>query len=164
MAAIKGQHLRIFIGGVAVAAAQECTLHVQMEVEQQSTKDDDDNANRNNPTSLIWDLQTRGVVTTDPDRNDADSLLDRIGQTVRVEFAMAGGEKNSVKGTVMIAGEAIISDVQLTAQNKQNSTYQVALTGIRNALTDIRDLITSNGSGLITADGHQLAAPHERDE
>ena len=61
----------------------------------------------------------------------------------------------------LLAGEAIISDVQYTAQNRQRSTCQVTLTGKKNALIDLRTIITADGHSIITADEHTVMAAHE---
>ena len=162
MATIKGQHLRVFINNVAVAAAQQCDLSIRLGVKQISTKDDTDDFAENVYLRLSWEVSANGVVTIDPDRNDPTTLLDRIGQTVHVELATASGDKNSDKGETLLAGEAIISDVQIQAQVDNESTYQVTLTGKKNMLFDLREIITADNHTLRTADGHIVYAEHDR--
>lgn len=162
MATIKGQHLRVFINNVAVAAAQQCDLSIRLGVKQISTKDDTDDFAENVYLRLSWEVSANGVVTIDPDRNDPTTLLDRIGQTVHVELATASGDKNSDKGETMLAGEAIISDVQIQAQVDNESTYQVTLTGKKNMLFDLREIITADNHNIRTADGHIVYAEHDR--
>ena len=161
MATIKGQNLRIFLNNVVIAAAQQCQLSVRLAVKQISTKDDTDDFAKNIALKLSWSVSANGVVTVDPDRNDPASLLNRIGQTVRVELATASGDQNSDMGEQLLAGDAIISDVQIQANNEEESTYTVQLTGKKNMLTDIRLLVTSDNHNVRTSDGNLVAAAHE---
>lgn len=161
MATIKGQNLRIFLNNVVIAAAQQCQLSVNLDVKQISTKDDTDDFASNIALKLSWSVSANGVVTNDPDRNDAASLMDRIGQTVRVELATASGNQNSDMGEQLLAGDAIISDVQVQANNEEESTYSVQLTGKKNMLTDIRLIVTSDDHYVRTSDGNLMAAAHE---
>ena len=166
MATVKGQNLRIFMDNgtgslVAIAAAQQCSLSVRLSVKQISTKDDTDDFATQIALRLSWGVSAEGVVTVDPTRNDPSTMLDRVGQTVHVELATASGDQNSEKGDIILAGDAIISDVQIQATNDEESTYNISLTGKKNMLTDIRALVSSNPHYLVTSDGHILTAEHE---
>ena len=147
-----------------IAAAQQCQLTISLEVKQISTKDDTDDFARNVALKLSWSVNANGVVTIDPDRNDPATLMDRIGQTVRVELATAGGDMNSESETQMLTGDATISDVQVQATNSEESTYTVQLTGIKNALTDIRALMSADEHYLYSSNGSKLFAAHEPTE
>ena len=162
MATVKGQNLRVFIGDVVVAAATQCDVSVRLNVKTSSTKDSEGDWGHATVVNLSWEVRTNGLVTIDPDRNDPSSLLSRVGQTVRVELATAGGTKNSEMGEMLLAGDAIISDIQLSAQVDDESTYAVTLTGKKNMLTDLRLLVTSDSNYIRTSDGHLLAAEHEQ--
>lgn len=164
MATVKGQNLRIFLGNgepTAIAAALTCTLKIQMNVQERSTKDDEGGWVKNHVASLAWNVKVNGAVTLDPDRNDPASLMSRIGQQVYVKLALASGEQNSDMGAMLVAGYAILSDVQITAENRKRGTYDVTLTGCKNLINEIRRLKTSDGHYLKTTDGHILAAPHQ---
>ena len=164
MATIKGQNLRIFLGNAEtapIAAALSCTLEIQMNVQERNTKDDEGGWAKNHVASLAWNVKVNGAVTLDPDRNDPATLMNRIGQQVYVKLATASGEKNSDIGGMIIAGYAILSDVQITAQNRQRGTFDVTLTGCKNLINEVRRLRTSQGHYLKTTDGHILAAPHQ---
>ena len=161
MATIKGQNLRIFLNNLVIAAAQQCQLSLRLDVKQISTKDDTDDFAKNIALKLSWSVSASGVVTIDPDRNDPVTLMDRIGQTVRVELATASGDQNSDMGDQLLAGDAIISDVQIQATNNEESTYSIQLTGKKNMLTDIRLLVTADDHYVRTSDGNLVAAAHE---
>ena len=83
--------------------------------------------------------------------------MDRIGQTVNVEFGVAGGEQNSDMEDLMLAGEAIISDITVVAANRENTTYQIQLTGTKNMLFPLGLLQTYDEYMIETSDGYQLA-------
>lgn len=168
MATIKGQNLRLFMENgsgqmSAIAAARQCQLNIRLEVRQISTKDDTDDFAQNIALKLSWSVSANGVVTIDPERNDPVSLMDRIGQTVRVELATAGGNQNSDIGEQLLAGDAILSDVEIQATNDEESTYSIQLTGKKNMLTDISALMSADEHYLVSANGSKLFAAHENE-
>ena len=166
MATVKGQNLRIFLGNgdsLPIAAALECSLQIQLNVQELSTKDDEGSWTRNHAVSLSWSVTATSVVT-DVDYVEAmgiNDIMDLIGQQVFVQLATASGEQNREMGSVMLAGHAIVSDIQITAQNRQRGTYTVTLTGIKNLINELRLIVTSDGHAIETSDGHTLVAQHE---
>ena len=61
----------------------------------------------------------------------------------------------------MVAGDAILSDAQVTAQNRQRSIFDIQMTGTRQLMYDLREIITADGHNIRTADDHIVLAPHE---
>lgn len=55
--------MRLIANEKCLAAATTCTLHVAMETENSSTKDDDSDFATVNPTGLSWDVQAEALVT-----------------------------------------------------------------------------------------------------
>jgi hypothetical protein len=107
---------------------------------------------------------TANAVVTDDQELDAigvAELADMVGQSVQVQLNTTNGEKNREELQQMLAGEAILSDVQYTAQNRQRSTCQVTLTGKKNMLIDLRYIITADDHYIRTSDGHIVMAAHE---
>jgi hypothetical protein len=163
MATVKGQNLRIFVGGRAIGAALDCQLQLQLNVTPYSTKDDEGAWTKNRVVSLQWSV-TANAVLTDIDYVEAigvSDLADLIGETVQVQLNTTSGEMNRESTGQLLAGDAIISDVQYTAQNRQRTTCQITLTGKKNALIDLREIITADGHNIRTADGHIVFAAHE---
>ncbi len=163
MATVKGQNLRIFVGGKPIGAALECQLQIQVNVTPYSTKDDEGAWTKNRVVSLQWSV-TANAMVTDIDYVEAlgaSDLAELIGETVQVQLNTTSGEMNRESTGQLLAGEAIISDVQYTAQNRQHSTCQVTLTGKKNALIDLRTIITADGHSIVTADEHTVMAAHE---
>jgi len=166
MATVKGQNLRIFVGNRAIAAALECQLQLRLNVTPYSTKDDEDAFTKNRAVNLQWSVTADAVVTDDQelDAIGAAELNDLVGQTLRIQLSTANGEKNRELQEQLLAGDAILSDVQITAQNRQRTTYQVTLTGKKNALIDLRYIITSDEHYIRTSDGNLMMAAHEETE
>ena len=81
MATIKGQNLRILIGPddehlKCVAAATNCVVHVSAVVEEDTTKDTEDDWLIKEVTGLNWDVQVDALIIdeTDEDAVSADAL------------------------------------------------------------------------------------------
>lgn len=163
MATVKGQNLRVFVGSRAIAAALDCQLQLQLNVTPYSTKDDEGAFTKNRVVSLQWSVTANAAVTDDTelDAIGVADLADMIGQSVQVQLNTTNGEKNREELQQLLAGEAILSDVQYTAQNRQRSTCQITLTGKKNMLIDLRYIITANEHYIRTADGHIVMAAHE---
>ncbi len=163
MATVKGQNLRVFVGSRAIAAALDCQLQLQLNVTPYSTKDDEGAFTKNRVVSLQWSVTANAAVTDDAelDAIGVAGLADMIGQPVQVQLNTTNGEKNREELQQLLAGEAILSDVQYTAQNRQRSTCQITLTGKKNMLIDLRYIITANEHYIRTADGHIVMAAHE---
>ena len=123
MATIKGQHLRIFLTDeeLCVAQSTSCTIHLALEMAEDTTKDTDDDWIQN---GLIFGDNTATAYTTE----ELISML-TAGLRVEVAFASASGTQNREEGDKMLTGTAILSDIQLTAQVDEVSTYSAKLTG-----------------------------------
>lgn len=166
MATVKGQNLRIFIGNgnsKPIAAALSCELSVQMNVKQYSTKDDTDDFARNEVVSLTWSVKAQNVVQDLLDLNafGVADLLALKGHTVHVQLATTNGEMNREQDNMILAGDAILSDVNITAENRQRGTCDITLTGKKNMLFDLRLIVTSDNNYIRTSDNHLVAAEHE---
>ena len=136
MATIKGQNLRVMVGGKCIAMATNCTFHISAQVESASTKDDANDFEVNEVTGLSWDAQTDSLVTlTDNGVNgelptDLMSLI--INKTkVTLTFDQTAGANNRTgqNSAIKRSGEAYLTDYSLSAQNRQNSTLSCQFTG-----------------------------------
>ena len=136
MATIKGQNLRVMVGGKCIAMATSCTFHISAQVESASTKDDANDFEVNEVTGLSWDAQTDSLVTlTDNGVNgelptDLMSLI--INKTkVTLTFDQTAGTNNRTgqNSAIKRSGEAYLTDYSLSAQNRQNSTLSCQFSG-----------------------------------
>lgn len=135
MGVIKGQNLRITIGGKFVAFATNATVHVSQNLEESSSKDSTNNFTEQTPTGISWDMSCDALFSVDADttgKNGVDALDMVLAQTkVQVQFEQAGGEKNRVPttGGVVYYGDAWVNDISVNAPNRQNASYTIQLTG-----------------------------------
>ena len=136
MATIKGQNLRVMVGGKCIAMATNCTFHISAQVEDSSTKDDANDFANNEVTGLSWDAQTDSLVTlTDNGVNgelptDLMSLI--LNKTkVTLTFDQTAGTNNRTgqNSAIKRSGQAYLTDYSLSAQNRQNSTLSCQFTG-----------------------------------
>lgn len=135
MGVIKGQNLRITIGGKFVAFATSCTVHSSLNLEESSTKDSTNNFTEQTPTGISWDMSCDALFSVDADttgKNGIDALdLVLAQQKVQVQFEQTYGEKNRVPvaGAVVYSGYAWVNDISINAANRQNTSYTIQLTG-----------------------------------
>ena len=136
MATIKGQNLRVMVGGKCIAMATSCTFHISAQTESASTKDDANDFEVNEVVGLSWDATTDSLVTlTDNGTNgelptDLMSLI--INKTaVTLSFDTTAGTNNRTgqNSAIKKSGTAYVTDYSITAQNRANSTLSVQFTG-----------------------------------
>ena len=136
MATIKGQNLRVMVGGKCIAMATSCQFHIAAQTEDTSSKDDTGDWQSNEVTGLSWDASTDSLVTlTDNGTNgelpqDLMSLI--INKTkVTLTFDQTAGTNNRTgqNSAIKRSGEAYLPDYSLTAPNRQNSTLTCQFQG-----------------------------------
>lgn len=136
MGTIKGQNLRVMVGGKCIAMATSCQFHVSAQLEDSSTKDSVGDFQEQEVTGLSWDAQTDSLVTLEDNGTNGelpqDLLSLMINKTkVTLTFDQTAGANNRVAQNSVIkkSGWAYISDVSISAQNRQNSQLSVQFTG-----------------------------------
>lgn len=136
MSTIKGQNLRILVGGKCVAMATSCTFHVSAQLEDSSTKDSVGDWQEQEVTGLSWDAQTDSLVTLEDNGTNGElpqDLFDIIINKTKVTltFDQTSGANNRVaqNSALKRTGEAYLTDATATAQNRQNTTFQAKFTG-----------------------------------
>ena len=136
MGTIKGQNLRVMVGGKCIAMATSCTFHVSAQLEDSSTKDSVGDFQEQEVTGLSWDAQTESLVTLEDNGSNGelpqDLLSLMINKTkVTLTFDQTSGTNNRVGQNSVIkkTGQAYITDMSVQAANRQNSTQSVQFTG-----------------------------------
>ena len=136
MATIKGQNLRVMVGGKCIAMATSCTFHISAQVESASTKDDANDFEVNEVTGLSWDASTDSLVTlTDNGTNGelpTDLLSLIINKTlVTLTFDTTAGTNNRTgqNSAIKKSGTAYLTDFSLAAANRANSTLSCQFSG-----------------------------------
>ena len=135
MGVIKGQNLRLLIGGKYIAFSTSCTAHASLNLEESSTKDSTNNFTEQTPTGISWDLSCDALYSVDTDATGVNGInaLDMVlaQQRVQVQFEQTQGEKNrvAVSGGAVYSGYAWVNDISINAGNRQNTSYTIQLTG-----------------------------------
>lgn len=110
--------------------ATTCTVNLKSEVREVSNKDTEGGWVENRVVAINWQVTAECVI--DPDATygvTVDELEGMVGTTMQVEFATASGDHNAAKGEMLLSGYAILSDVNITAQNRQRGTCAITMTG-----------------------------------
>lgn len=132
MSIIKGQNLRLFVDEKCVAAALNATIHATATTEDVSTKDSTGDWAENEVTGYSWDASSEAlVVDKNDDANTLQSLWDAYvaKRTVDISVCVTHGTKNREPKTDVFYGRAIITDMNIQSQNKNNVTLSVQLSG-----------------------------------
>ena len=131
---MKGQNLRIYIkqgSGAAkcVAFATSCTYHLSATLEDSSTKDDAGGFQKQEVTGMAGDFSCDALYSVDTDATgvNGEDALDMLlaGQEVTVEFSATTGDKNRTATGNKYTCAAIINDISIQSQNRNNVTYSI---------------------------------------
>lgn len=140
----KGQFVRLFLGSdntavpaTVVAYAKTLSLHVSMTMENATTKDTTGDWEIQEPTALNYDI-TSGALMRSADnitsqvggKNVADlEAIYEAGTPVKFQIANVSGDNQRTKGTVIVGGSVVLTQLQLNGPNRQNADYQATLNG-----------------------------------
>ena len=112
------------------------TFHVSTSLEDSSTKDSVGDWQEQEVTGLSWDAQTDSLVTLEDNGTNGELPQDLLGliinkTKVTLTFDQTAGANNRVgqNSAIKRTGEAYVTDVTITAQNRQNSTFSAKFTG-----------------------------------
>ena len=140
----KGQFVRLYLGSDntatpadVIAAAKQLSMHVSMTLEDATTKDTEGDWTIQEPTALNFDISTTALmrsgetITSAVNAKGLADLEDIYEASSPVKFAIANtsGANNRTKGSVIVSGSVIISQLTLNGPNKQNADYTAQLTG-----------------------------------
>lgn len=136
MGIIKGQNLRVMVGGKCIAMATSCQIHIGTQLEDSSTKDSTGDWQEQEVTGLNWDVTTDSLVTLEDNGTNGELPQDLmsliINKTkVQLTFDQTSGTNNRTGQNAAIkrTGNAYLTDYNLTAPNRQNSTLNCKFTG-----------------------------------
>jgi hypothetical protein len=136
MGTIKGQNLRVMVGGKCIAMATSCQIHIGTQLEDSSTKDSTGDWQEQEVTGLNWDVTTDSLVTLEDNGTNGELPQDLmsliINKTkVQLTFDQTSGTNNRTAqdSAIKRTGYAYLTDYNLTAPNRQNSTLNCKFTG-----------------------------------
>lgn len=141
----KGQFVRLFLGSdntavpaTVVAYAKTLSLHVSMTMENATTKDTTGDWEVQEPTALNYDITTGALMRSGDNitsqvggKTVADlEAIYQAGTPVKFQIANVSGDNQRTKGTVIIGGSVVLTQLQLNGPNRgQNADYQATLNG-----------------------------------
>ena len=140
----KGQFVRLFLGSdntatpsKVIAAAKQLSLHIAMSLESATTKDTATDYVVNEPTELSYDISTNALVRSNDVISSAvlgQKLPDletifESGTPVKWEIANVSGANNRTKGTRIVGGSVIVTQLTINAPDRTIVDYTAQLTG-----------------------------------
>ena len=138
----KGQFVRLFIGNElnpskVLAAAKSLSMHVSVTLEDSTTKDTDGFWVAQEPTGISYDISTNALVrsgdtiTSLVQSQDFNSLLGMWEARFPVTWQIANvaGANNRTKTSTICSGEAVITSLAVSSQNRQSATYDATFNG-----------------------------------
>lgn len=140
----KGQFVRLFLGSdntatpsKVIAAAKQLSLHVSMTLEDATTKDTDGDWQAQEPTGLSYDISTTALIRSGDTITSsvaAQSLPDieeiyEASLPVKWLIAPVSGANQRTKGTTIVSGSVVLTQLTLNGPNRQNADYSASLSG-----------------------------------
>ena len=140
----KGQFVRLFLGSdntatpsKVIAAAKQLSLHVSMTLEDATTKDTDGDWQAQEPTGLSYDISTTALIRSGDTITSsvaAQSLPDieeiyEASLPVKWLIAPVSGAHQRTKGTTIVSGSVVLTQLTLNGPNRQNADYSASLSG-----------------------------------
>lgn len=140
----KGQFVRLFLGSdntatpnKVIAAAKSLSFHVSTTLEDATTKDTTDDWQVQEVTGIAFDISSNALVrsgdtiTSSVAAQDLAAIESIYEASTPVKFVIANtsGANNRTKGTAIVSGSVIVTQLTLNGPNRQNATYDTTLTG-----------------------------------
>lgn len=136
----RGQYIRLLLAPVndvenVIAAAKQLTLHGTAQTEESSTKDTTGDDLEFEVTSLGYEITGSALVLADGDDllSSAVSLRELEdwlkNQLLKWKICVMEGDNNRTIVEEIAHGQAKLTNLQATAPNKQNTTYNYTLAG-----------------------------------
>ena len=136
MATIKGQNLRVLVGSSTsnlkcIAAAQSCTLRVDAVAESTGSKDVANDWDTKEITRIDWEVTVGALVTLGTDATGTQLADLTTGQTYTLRLSQTNGSQNrsQMANALQMTGKAILTDLSVTAQDNQESTFSAKFIG-----------------------------------
>ena len=136
MATIKGQNLRVMVGGKCIAMATSCQFHISAELQDSSSKDSVGDFQEQEVVGLSWDASTDSLVTLVDNGSNGELpqdilslIINKTKVTLTFDQTTGTNNRTGTNSAIKKSGQAFVTDVNITAQNRQNSTISVQFQG-----------------------------------
>ena len=133
MGVIKGQNLRLLIGGKCVAFSTSCTVHASLNLEESSTKDSTNNFTEQTPTGISWDMSAtlysvghRCYWREWHQRTRHGACTAASSRSVRADTRRKE-PRGSSAAVLSIQVMPWVNDISINAANRQNTSYTIQL-------------------------------------
>ena len=136
----KGQFIRLLVSTAAnpstvVAAAKQLALHGSAQTEDSTTKDTTGTDLEYEVTGQSYDITGSGLVLTPNDTlltgavglNDFENWIK--DQLLNWKICVMEGTNNRTVVETIASGQGKLTNLQISAQNKQNTTYNYTING-----------------------------------
>lgn len=140
----KGQFVRLFLSSdntttptEVIAGAKQLSLHTSLTLEENTTKDTSGDYVIQEPTALNYDISTNALVRADDNITsqvmsqtfaDIEEIYE-AGTPVKWQIANVSGANQRTKGSVIVSGSALLTQLTINAAVKTTATYDAQLTG-----------------------------------
>ena len=118
---IMGQHFRVFVGGTAVPEAVNCSVTINGNMEDSTTKDTVGSYTEEQMTAKDWNVSVDNI---DASLANLRALITRFNSDdkVTVGWDQTAGTQNRVAQNAPFAksGQAILNDLSIQANNRTN--------------------------------------------
>ena len=136
MSTIKGQNMRLMVGGKCLAMALSGSIHLSAQLEDASTKDSTGDWQEQEVTGLSWDASSDAfVVLTDNGTNGeiTTELMNLIINKTQVTLTWdtTAGTNNRVaqNSAIKCTGNAFLTDFTIDSPNRQSTKVKCNFTG-----------------------------------
>ncbi len=138
----KGQFVRLFLSSTAnpalvVAGAKSLSLHVGITLTDATTKDTDGDWQVQEPTEISYDISSGALIdsgetiSSSVNGQSLSSLMSNYENEDLMywQIAAVSGDNNRTKGSVIVSGQAYITQLDINAANRQAGEYSTRLSG-----------------------------------
>ena len=140
----KGQFVRLFLSDdntaaatKVIAAAKSLSMHVSLSLEDATTKDTVGDWQVQEPTALTYEISTNALVRSGEtisatvggqDLSTMEAIYE-ASSPVKWKIANVSGANNRTAGVTIVSGSAVLTQLTINGQNRQNATYDAQLNG-----------------------------------
>ena len=157
MATIKGQNLRLAVAEQCVAKARTCTVHVAMQSESSSTKDDEGDWESNTIVGMSWDASCEAEVSTNlqhlvlvPDGTSyrsTETIELKAGDSIGIGIADGG---NTSKGAFYKVGGGKLGDLQNNTMTPFTAEEDMSIYVVCNQLVNVIYSVNGENAAVTT--------------
>ena len=157
MATIKGQNLRLTVAEQCVARARTCTVHIAMQSESSSTKDDDGDWENNTIVGMSWDASCEAEVSTNLQHLTLvqDGTSYRSTETIELKagdsigIGIADGS-NTSRGAFYEVGGSKLGDLQNNTMTPFTAEEDMSIYVVCNQLVNVIYSVTGENAAVTT--------------